>query len=202
MKPNQNQLVTGIAILVFSLIVLACNRPVNNPPEERLMSTPPPPDPKTVIERGKYLVNIGLCHDCHSPKVFTDQGPEPDGTRLLSGNPADMLFKNFDPALVNEGLVLMNPHFTAFAGPWGVSYAANLTPDATGLGSWNEENFLRAMREGKYKGLTNSRDLLPPMPWHYYRLMSDEDILAIFAYLKTLKPVRNIVPAPGSFTAG
>ena len=93
------------------------------------------------------------------------------------------------------------PDFTASIGVWGVSFAGNLTSDATGIGNWTEENFLRAIRHGKLKGLQNGRDILPPMPWQVYKNMKDEDLKAIFAYLKTTKPVENIVPAPRPLSA-
>lgn len=73
---------------------------------------------------------------------------------------------------------------TAWTGPWGISYSANLTPDETGTGNWTEEQFIRAIREGKSKGLQNGRSLLPPMPWQTLRIMKDEELKAIFAYLK------------------
>ena len=192
----------GVLILAFSILLVACNQPVEKASaDDALMSAAPVNDTQSLVKRGEYLVNVGVCNDCHSPKIFTEMGPEPDGVRLLSGNPNDMLFKDFDSTMVMAGRVLLNEHFTAFAGPWGVSYAANLTPDATGIGNWSEEHFFRAMREGKYKGLPNGRDLLPPMPWHYFAKMTDEDLSAIFAYLKSLPPVQNVVPAPRTFTA-
>ena len=96
--------------------------------------------------------------------------------------------------------MLFNMNLTAFVGPWGLSYAANLTPDDTGIGAWTFENFLTAIRKGKYKGLEGSRDLLPPMPWQMYRNMTDDDLKAVFTYLKSLPPISNIVPAPKSPT--
>jgi hypothetical protein len=84
---------------------------------------------------------------------------------------------------------------TAAAGPWGVSFAANLTPDATGLGNWTLDNFVKALKHGKYKGIDAARDLLPPMPWQNFATMSDEDLEAMFEYLKTIRPVNNLVPA-------
>jgi hypothetical protein len=84
---------------------------------------------------------------------------------------------------------------TAWSGPWGISYAANLTPDTnTGLGIWTEEMFIRAIREGKHMGY--GRDLLPPMPWQYFSELTDEDLKAIFAYLRSIPPVQNRVPDP------
>jgi hypothetical protein len=101
-----------------------------------------------------------------------------------------------DTSVVKKGWVLFGPDLTSAVGPWGMSFAANLTSDETGTGNWTEENFLRAIRKGKYKGLETSRPLLPPMPWFAYKNMNDEDLKSIFAYLKTTKPVENVVPAP------
>jgi hypothetical protein len=82
---------------------------------------------------------------------------------------------------------------TAFAGPWGVSYAANLTPDeGTGLGIWTEEMFVKAIRTGRHFG--TARPILPPMPWQVYRNLVDTDLKAVFAYLRTLPPIKNLVP--------
>jgi hypothetical protein len=85
---------------------------------------------------------------------------------------------------------------TAAAGPWGVSYAANITPDDTGMGAWTEAQFIKAIREGKSKGMEGTRPILPPMPWPLYRSMTDDDLKAVYAYLKTIKPIKNVVPAP------
>lgn len=145
------------------------------------------------IKRGQYLVNTLGCNDCHSPKIMTDRGPMPDPKRLLSGHNSNEVLPAYD-AETAKGYVLFNMNSTAVIGPWGTSYAANLTPDATGIGAWSEEQFLKAMKEGKYKGLDGSRQLLPPMPWPAYSHMPDEDLKAIFAYLKSLKPVDNLVP--------
>jgi hypothetical protein len=88
------------------------------------------------------------------------------------------------------------PDLTAAAGPWGVSFAANLTPDQSGIGTWTEEQFKRAIMQGKFKGIDGARTLLPPMPWFNFAALKDEDVSAIFAYLKSLKPVVNVVPQP------
>jgi hypothetical protein len=77
-----------------------------------------------------------------------------------------------------------------------MSFAANITSDATGIGNWTEAQFFTALRKGKYKGQETGRPLLPPMPWMNYKNMSDEDMRAIFYYLKATKPVENVVPAP------
>lgn len=152
-------------------------------------------DKDSLVKRGEYLVTIGGCHDCHSPKKMTELGPVPDPGLLLSGHPAQMPVGGFD-TITTRSWVLFNRMNTATAGPWGISFAANLTSDASGIGNWTEEQFKRALTQGKYKGLENSRPLLPPMPWPNFVNMKDEDIKAIFTYLKSTKPVQNIVPAP------
>ncbi len=151
-----------------------------------------------LVKRGEYLVTVMGCNDCHSPKIMTPQGPAPDPARLLSGHPADIpLAPIADKKSVREGKwVMMHPMVTAFVGPWGTSFAANLTPDDTGIGSWTYEQFRKALTEGKYKGLDGGRMLLPPMPWPNMIKMSDDDMRAVFAYLKSLPPIKNAVPAP------
>jgi hypothetical protein len=133
------------------------------------------------------------CNDCHTPKKMGPHGPEFDTDRTLSGHPADMPVAKFDTGTA-KNWILFNQILTNYVGPWGISYSANLTPDSTGIGSWTEEQFFKAIREGKYKGLDNTRPLLPPMPWQEYRKASDEDLKAVFAYLKSNKPIRNVVP--------
>jgi Cytochrome c len=157
----------------------------------------PAPDP---VKRGEYLVTIGVCNDCHTPKNMNAAGmPEPDMTRLLSGHPAAEPYPLWKPEDLQTNHVLGsgNTMFTAWAGPWGVSFAANLTPDTTtGLGEWTEEAFIRAIRTGKHQGQPNGRDILPPMPWQNYAQMTDEDLKAVWAYLRSIPPVKNQVPLP------
>lgn len=149
----------------------------------------------SMIKRGEYLVTIMGCDDCHSPKKMGPNGPVPDMDRRFSGHPSNMPLGSFKPEQLKSWL-LFNQNLTAFVGPWGVSYAANLTSAPSGIGSWTEQQFFKALREGKSKGLDNSRPLLPPMPWPNFSKASDEDIRAIFAFLKSTKPVENVVPAP------
>ena len=181
-------------LMVVSLAVCAACKPAAAPP-------PPPPDPAVVkaaqVQRGKYLVTMGVCNDCHTPKVMTDKGPALDEKRLLSGHPAGEAAAPVPPGVLSmTGWVAMNNlGLTAWAGPWGVSFSRNLTPDqATGLGSWTEEMFLNTIRRGKHQG--EGRDLLPPMPWQMYSQGTDEDLKAIFAYLQSLPPIDNAVPEP------
>jgi mono/diheme cytochrome c family protein len=145
------------------------------------------------IAKGENLVTVLGCNDCHSPKVMTAMGPVPDTLRLLSGHPANEQLSQYEKETL-KSYVLFNMNNTAAVGPWGTSFAANLTPDQTGIGSWTEDQFVRAMKEGKWKGIENSRNLLPPMPWQGYSQMPEEDLKAIFAYLKSIKPVNNPVP--------
>lgn len=156
---------------------------------------------KAMVERGKYLVTVGDCNDCHSPKLFGPQGPMIDSTRLLSGYPSNTKLPEIPKGVVapdNWGALASND-LTAWAGPWGVSFTRNLTPDtSTGLGSWTESMFIKAMRTGKDMG--EGRDILPPMPWMNFGQMTDADLKAVFAYLRSLKPIENPVPDPISPT--
>ena len=150
----------------------------------------------SLIKRGSYLVNAIGCDDCHSPKVFGPKGPEVVAELRFSGYPADRPLQKAELGAVSKGWALMNHDLTSAVGPWGMSFAANITSDETGIGSWSEEQFIKAIREGKSKGQDNARPLLPPMPWFTYRYFSDTDLKAIFAFLKTTKPVKNVVPGP------
>jgi hypothetical protein len=140
------------------------------------------------------------CNDCHSPKVMDPAlGLVPDTTRLLSGQPADAPFPTWNPGDMETRNMMAstNMHLAAWAGPWGVSFTANLTPDReTGLGEWTEEAFIQALRTGKHQGQPNGRPILPPMPWAMIRQASDPDLKAIWAYLRSIPPVKNQVPTP------
>ena len=148
---------------------------------------------KERIARGEYLVNIGGCNDCHTPHKLGPNGLEPDFTRRLSGHPEALQMPDA-PKLAKGPWVWVGAGTnTAFAGPWGVSYAANLTPDQlTGIGIWNEETFVRTIRTGRHWGV--GRPILPPMPWQNVRGLTDSDLKAVYAYLRSLQPVRNQVP--------
>ncbi len=117
------------------------------------------------VKRGEYLVSIIGCDDCHSPKRMGPRGPEIIPELRLSGYPSSRPIQKADSNVVKQGWALLGSDLTSAVGPWGMSFSGNLTSDETGIGNWTEENFLRAMRQGKYKGLENSRPLLPPMPW-------------------------------------
>lgn len=148
-----------------------------------------------LIKRGNYLVTaLGGCGDCHSPKNLSPQGAEPIQALLLSGYRANSKLLPVEKAALKQGWLLFTPDLNAFVGPWGISFSANITSDATGIGNWPEENFIRAIRQGKYKGIEGGRTLLPPMPWQNIANATDEDLKAMFAYLKSTPPVSNVVP--------
>jgi hypothetical protein len=144
------------------------------------------------VERGKYLTAITGCNDCHTPFKLGPKGPEPDMTRLLSGHPAALVMPTA-PALASPWGWAGSITNTAFAGPWGVSYAANLTPhEGTGIGAWDEALFVKAIRSGKHLGA--GRPITPPMPWPSYAQMTDSDLGALFACLRSITPIENQVP--------
>jgi cytochrome c553 len=146
------------------------------------------------VDRGKYLVSITGCHDCHSPK---SEGMTPDPARLLSGRPATTKLPSKPDGEIHASL-----DFTAFYGPWGQTVASNLTPDAaTGLPGrgYNEKTFVQAMRTGKKP---NGTGMQPPMPVEVYQNLSDDDLRSIWMYLQTLKPIRNAVLAGIETPAG
>jgi mono/diheme cytochrome c family protein len=167
-----------------------------NPSNSKPATTIPAEDSMQFIKRGEYLVNSIGCDDCHSPKKMGPQGPELDAALRLSGYPAERPLLPADEAALQSGWVLFGGDLTAAIGPWGASFAANLTSDETGIGKWTEAQFIKAIREGKSKGLDGTRPLLPPMPWQNYKKLKDEDLKSIYAYLKTTTPVKNIVPSP------
>jgi mono/diheme cytochrome c family protein len=147
------------------------------------------------VKRGEYLVTIGLCHDCHTPLVVGPDGPAPDMKRALSGHPQGIVVKA--PAVLPEPWTgAMSGTLTAWSGPWGVSFSANLTPDSeTGiLRDFTEDQFIQTLRTGRHQG--QGREILPPMPWPLIGKMTDEDLKAVFAYLRQIPAVKNKVPDP------
>lgn len=146
------------------------------------------------VARGKYLVTIAGCNDCHTPLKMGPNGPEPDMSRMLSGHPADMALPP-PPAPQGPWLYTVAATNTAWSGPWGVSFPANLTPDReTGLGKWTLRNFTETIRTGRHMG--RGRPILPPMPYPMYRHMTDADLEAVFSYLQSIPAISNRVPEP------
>src|SRR5581483_11559462 len=180
-------------------LTVACNQSTT-PASAPAASAAAAPAAKTEspVDRGKYLVAVLGCDDCHTPKMLGPNGPEPDMSKRLSGHPENMpIAKAFVPAKGTPWAYAASPDMTAWSGPWGVSFAANLTPDTnTGLrsGVWTEDLFIKAIRTGKHMG--TSRDILPPMPVQDFKNLTDDDLKAIWEYLGTMTPVSNHVPDP------
>lgn len=148
------------------------------------------------VERGAFLVRMGSCTDCHTPMVFDEKigMPVPDRSRYLSGHPEGAPRPQGQPKGHDQAVI--GPTFTSFRLPFGTVFAANLTPDPeTGLGNWTEDMFLRAVRTGRHMG-GNGRPIVPPMPWPTLAQQSDDDLKAIFAYLRSLPAIKNEVPQP------
>lgn len=189
----KNNFFPAFCLLLVTFFLNNCQQPVEKP-----VTTDAPAPKEDPAQRGEYLSNILGCDDCHTPKIMTPQGPAPDMTRRFMGHPAEEPFEVSDlKKPINERfLAVFNAGLTAAAGPWGISYAANITPDDTGIGSWTEAQFIKAIREGKSKGMDGTRPILPPMPWPGYAKMTDDDLKALFAFMKTMKPIKNVVPQP------
>ena len=160
----------AIVLAIASLTYFAaCN---NNKKEEPKASTNTDSIQK-VIARGDYLANhVAGCMDCHSKRDFSKySGPAVPGTEGQGG-------EAFSHDLLN-------------AIP-GVVYARNITPDPeTGIGSWSDDDILKALTQGiNKKGDT----LFPIMPYANFNHLAKSDLLGIIAYIRTLKPIKNKVP--------
>jgi cytochrome c553 len=159
--------------------------------------TPPGPElkaPSAAATRGEYLVKSMGCWDCHTPHKMGPEGPEPDMAMWLAGHPASVTLPPA-PKAAGPWIGTVAGTMTAWSGPWGISYTANLTPDPdTGLGAWTEQQFIDALRNGRHQG--RGRPILPPMPWRAISNLTDDDLKAVFAYLRAIPPVKNRVPDP------
>lgn len=190
--PHAKSLIAVLGLIVTAACT-AAPQETKSASAEPATATPPP----NPVERGRYLVTLGGCHDCHTPKKMGPQGPEPDMTQQLAGHPATEKMPAIPAGVIapDKWGAITNNQLTSWVGPWGVSFSRNLTPDqATGLGSWTEEMFIKTIREGKHQG--EGRPLLPPMPWQMYRQMTDDDLKAVFAFTRSLPPIANAVPDP------
>jgi mono/diheme cytochrome c family protein len=187
-----------LACVPVALALSSCSRPANEaaPGTSVVPSATAPAAAQSQVERGHMLIVGGGCHDCHTPKKIGPNGPEADMARMLSGHPQEVVVDApFQQDPKNPWTTHTNDHLTAWSGAWGVSFAANLTPDQnTGLGIWTEEMFLNALKLGKHMG--TARPIMPPMPWNWYGQLPDEDLKAMFAYLKSIPAISNRVPVP------
>jgi hypothetical protein len=190
---NLKLLLGAIVIILFS----ACqDKNYTEVPEESEKAEEKELSQEELVSKGKYLVEGIGCMDCHSPKKMGPKGPEYIPELAYSGYQASNNLPEIPKGIAEKGWMLMNHDLTAAVGPWGVSFAANLTSDETGIGTWSLDQFKTSLREGKFKGMKSGRPLLPPMPWENYAKLSDEDLEAMFAYFKSTKPVKNAVPPP------
>ncbi len=161
---------TTIAVCLIasvSAIVIACNQspsPVTSPTVQAADAAliPNYGGFESQVKWGEHLVQICACNDCHTPKKMGPQGPEPDMDLMLSGHPAQMPPPAIDRKMVESKGLGATQTLTAWVGPWGISYAANITSDSTGIGNWKEEQFIKAIREASIRGLI--------IRGHYYRL--------------------------------
>ncbi len=181
------------AVYFVSILQFCNNQPVKEPTTEVSTKT----SVEDPLKKGEYLVSILGCDDCHSPKKMGANGPELIAELRLSGHTANTQLPPVDAAnITKNGWILFWADLTTTIGPWGQSYAANITSDATGIGTWTEDRFSKAMREGKFGGMDDGRPILPPMPWQSFKNLTDEDLKAVFTYLKSTKPVKNVVAPP------
>lgn len=184
-----SEIVLFVSIAAIPTVLLFAEKRGENP----AAPTPAPAKHVQTVSRGEYLVRFGGCADCHTPKKMTAQGPVDDQTLWLAGHPEGVSLPK--PELKPGPWFAATAGMTAWTGPWGITYAANLTPDEhTGLGIWTEEMFINSMRTGKHMG--SGRPILPPMPWQAAGSLTDEDLKAIYAYLRSIPAVKNRVPAP------
>lgn len=147
------------------------------------------------VARGKYLVTTSGCNDCHTPWMVGPGGPQPDMSRMLSGHPEQLALPPAPRLPDGPWVVTVAGTNTAWSGPWGVSFTANLTPDKeTGLGRWTFRNFKDTIRTGRHHG--RGREILPPMPIQMYKNFTDADLEAIYVYLQSIPAISNRVPEP------
>lgn len=182
----KNTVIAGLLITSVIAFTFACT----NQPETVKVKV----SKDSLVQRGKYLVDVIGCGDCHTPKVMTPMGPVPDTALLLSGHRQTLPELEISQDAFKKGWVLFNGENTSLATPGFISYASNLTSDSTGIGAWSFEQFKTAFQKGKWKGLENSRPLFPPMPWQNFAKMKEEDVRAIYEYLQSTKPVKNQPP--------
>ena len=179
-------------IIVFSVVtigaIFSCSDKNEKKSDENKQASA-----NTRIDHGRYLVTIMGCNDCHTPLKMGPTGPEPDMDRFLSGHPSNFPMPAVDTNAL-KNWVLFTYTNTAIAGPWGISFTANITSDSTGIGTWKFAQFKKALTEGKYLGLDSTRPLLPPMPWQNYKNIKDKDLKDMFAFLQSTKPIHNVVP--------
>jgi len=135
----------------------------------------------SLVKRGSYWVSPIGYDDCHSPKKFDPNGVEIDRQHRFSDYLSTTPGSKVNTCVMKNRWVLFAMDLTSSFGPRGRSCSANISSDAPGISNRKEEQFFKALPEGKSKGLKESHPLLPPMPWFVYKNMSATDIKAIFS---------------------
>ena len=188
---------TKLKVLSYLMItlVLACNEKNEKKGTEVAKLDTETASKENLVARGEYLVSIMDCIICHTPKKMGENGPVPDMDRYMMGYDSSQELPPIPKNVPMGPWVLFTGDLTTFIGPWGTSYSGNITPHETGIGTWTLDQFSKAIRDGKYKGLENSRPIMPPTPVEAFKHLTDKDLEAIFTYLKTIKPIDNVVPA-------
>ena len=174
----RKHIIGGLMVLILSSIIFIYSSSVESQND--------------MVERGKYLVDaVAACGHCHTPRAEADY----DMTKYLAGHPEEEAYPQYNFNMMQQRVfIVVSPQLSAFSGPFGSSFATNLTPDKeTGLGEWTEKMFIESMRTGHHQGNKDNRKIFPPMPTKHYAQMTDEDLKAIWAYLKSIKPVKNDV---------
>ena len=195
MRKSPSLFLTALALAAICLY--GCSE--EKPAEQAVVAEVEKPDYggyETQALWGEHLVTIGGCNDCHTPKKMTPMGPVDDSSLLLSGHPQGMPAPDVDRKQLEGKGFILTATFTSWVGPWGISYSANLTPDETGTGNWTEDQFVYALKNMISKGLAGGRPLMPPMAMMPVKHMTDAELRAIYAYLRTVKPVKNISVQP------
>jgi mono/diheme cytochrome c family protein len=167
---------SAIALILVATVAVSCSGKKAESPTGEAGNGAAATGSMTPLQRGEILAYTSGCHDCHTPGTFYGA---PDFERQLSGSEL------------------------GWQGPWGVTYARNLTPDPeTGLGTWTDDEIIRALRSGVRK---DGSPILPPMPWQNFARMPAEDMSALIAYLRSVPAVKHAPPervAPGGKPTG
>lgn len=194
---KKNEILPALLLMLFT--TYSCNNSNTDTAQQTAMTQKPNfGGYETQAQWGEHLVTIGGCNDCHTPKKMTPMGPVDDSSLMLSGHPEKMPPPDVDRKDLESKGLIVTATFTSWVGPWGISYSANLTPDPTGTGNWTEEQFLYAIKHSTSKGIKGGRPLMPPMSMMPIKHMTDDELKAIFAYLRTIKPIKNnsVQPTP------
>ena len=199
MVRGYQRLFTTTGVILLTLIILSCSSKVEQqaqPEQDSQRSEQDEVYHQYNIERGKRLVELGGCTYCHTPKIKTTLGYKPDKDRFLSGYPEDKPLPDLPYTEIIAGEAeksFYTTDATVWIGRWGVSFAANLTPDEeTGIGAMSEEDFIEIFRKKEH--FSQENPLVTPMPVNVYSQLSFFELRSIYIYLQTLQPVSNEVP--------